>query len=152
MGVNDTSAACLSERDRYFMEQALAQAELAYSLQEVPVGAVVVCDGAVIATGYNQPITSHNPCAHAEVIALQHAGEALGNYRLNDCTLYVTLEPCSMCAGAIVHARIKRVVYAATEPKSGAVCSQQQFFQQPFINWQPEVQAGVLQELSLIHI
>lgn len=146
MGIGTTSAAEERARDAYFMTQALAQAELAYSQQEVPVGAVVVCDGKIIASGFNQPITSHNPCAHAEIVALQQAGEALGNYRLNECTLYVTLEPCSMCAGAIVHARIKRVVFATTEPKAGAVCSQQRFFKQPFINWQPEVEAGVLQD------
>ncbi len=105
------------------MRRALAQAAYADSLNEVPVGAVLVRDGEVIAEGYNQPIACHDPSAHAEIQVLRAAGKALGNYRLPDTTLYVTVEPCLMCVGAILHARVGRVVYGAREPKMGAVDS-----------------------------
>jgi tRNA(adenine34) deaminase len=107
--------------DKGFMELALAAAEQAEQAGEVPVGAVVVYEGQIIAQAFNQPILSHNPCAHAEVLALSQAGETLNNYRLKGCTLYVTLEPCSMCVSAMIHARIDRCVYGASDPKTGAL-------------------------------
>lgn len=106
--------------DRHFMQRALAEARLALAEGEVPVGAVVVHQGDVIATGRNAPIRLHDPSAHAEMLALRAAGTALGNYRLDNCTLYVTLEPCPMCMAAISHARIARVVFAAPDPRAGA--------------------------------
>lgn len=136
----------IESQDQAWMQKALDLADKAEALGEVPVGAVVVLKGEIIGQGYNCPISQHDPSAHAEIQALRDAAKHIGNYRLADAELYVTLEPCSMCAGAIVHARIKRVVYAATEPKSGVVCSQQQFFQQSFLNHQVEVLGGVLAE------
>lgn len=114
--------------DEYFMRLALAAAEQAAQQGEVPVGAVVVAadQRTVIATGRNQPISSHDPTAHAEVVALRAAAAALQNYRLDGCTLYVTLEPCTMCVGALVHARLARVVFAAHEPKAGSLHSVRQ--------------------------
>lgn len=109
--------------DEYFMQHALTLAKRAESEGEVPVGAVLIKDDCIIAQGWNQPIQSHNPTAHAEIIALRNAAEKLKNYRLNQTTLYVTLEPCVMCVGAMIHARINRLVFAATDPKTGAVCS-----------------------------
>ncbi|MEI6738458.1 MAG: tRNA adenosine(34) deaminase TadA [Pseudomonadota bacterium] len=106
--------------DEAFMREALALAAHAAAQGEVPVGAVVVKDHAVIGRGFNQPITSNDPTAHAEIVALRDAAKRSGNYRLVDCTLYVTLEPCAMCVGAMLHARVSRVVWGATEPKSGA--------------------------------
>ena len=106
--------------DTQYMTLALAEAAKARALGEVPVGAVVVKDGEVIATGFNRPIGLHDPTAHAEVQAMRAAAVALGNYRLPGCTLYVTLEPCAMCVGAMVHARLARIVYGATDPKTGA--------------------------------
>ena len=107
-------------QDALFMQQALEQARHAWALGEVPVGAVVVKDGVVIATGYNQPIGKHDPTAHAEIMALRAAATVLGNYRLPGCELYVTLEPCVMCSGAMMHARLTRVVFGAPDPKTGA--------------------------------
>ncbi|MGD2117012.1 MAG: tRNA adenosine(34) deaminase TadA [Chromatiales bacterium] len=112
-----------SASDEKFMQQALDLARQAESHGEVPVGAVLVLDGEVIGEGWNQPISAHDPTAHAEIMALRDAGRRVGNYRLPGTTLYVTLEPCPMCAGAIVHARVERVVYAASDPKSGAAGS-----------------------------
>ncbi|PVV05907.1 MAG: tRNA adenosine(34) deaminase TadA [gamma proteobacterium symbiont of Ctena orbiculata] len=109
--------------DRKFMQQALLLAQRAESEGEVPVGAVVVLDGKVIGEGWNQPIGLHDPTAHAEIVALRDAASRIGNYRLPGSTLYVTLEPCPMCAGAIVHARVERVIYAADDPKGGAAGS-----------------------------
>lgn len=106
--------------DQRLMQEAIGQAALAAASGEVPVGAVVVRDGEIVGRGFNRPIGSHDPTAHAEVQALRAAGQALGNYRLPGCDLYVTLEPCAMCAGAIQHARIRRVVYGAADPKTGA--------------------------------
>jgi tRNA(adenine34) deaminase len=126
------------------MQLALDQARLAWALGEVPVGAVVVCDGEVIATGYNQPIGRHDPTAHAEIVALRAAAEKLGNYRLPGCELYVTLEPCAMCSGAMMHARLARVVYAAVDPKTGACGSVLDLFQQEQLNHHTEVVGGVL--------
>ena len=123
---------------------ALEQAQHAWRLGEVPVGAVVVKDGEVIATGYNQPIGSHDPTAHAEIVALRAAADKLGNYRLPGCELYVTLEPCVMCSGAMMHARLARVVYAATDPKTGACGSVLNLFEQEQLNHHTEVVGGVL--------
>jgi tRNA(adenine34) deaminase len=110
-------------KDQQFMEHALLLAQRAQSLGEVPVGAVVVLDGEIIGEGWNQPIGLRDPTAHAEIVALRDAASRLGNYRLPGTTLYVTLEPCTMCAGAIVHARVARVVYAADDPRGGAAGS-----------------------------
>ena len=130
--------------DPAFMRLALDQARNAETLGEVPVGAVVVKDGKVIATGYNQPIGTNDPTGHAEIRALRAAGEILGNYRLNHCELYVTLEPCAMCAGAIMHARIARVIYGARDPKTGACGSVVNLFAEPLLNHHTHVTEGVL--------
>lgn len=134
----------ITEQDIAWMQHALLLADKAAELGEVPVGAVVVQNGAIIGEGFNQPIGLHDPTAHAEIQALRAAGRLLGNYRLPDADLYVTLEPCSMCAGAMVHARIRRVIFAAAEPKAGVAASQLQFFQQDFLNHKVEVIGGVL--------
>jgi tRNA(adenine34) deaminase len=126
------------------MQLALDQARLAWAAGEVPVGAVLVRDGEVIATGFNQPIGRHDPTAHAEIMALRSAAEKIGNYRLPGCELYVTLEPCAMCSGAMMHARLARVVYAATDPKTGACGSVLHLFQHPQLNHHTEVVGGVL--------
>ncbi len=119
------------ERDHHFMALALAQAALAQKNGEVPVGALIVCDDEVIAAAHNEPIKRHDPSAHAEMLAIRAACERMQNYRLNRCTLYVTLEPCPMCAGAILNARIKRVVFAASDPKAGAAGSVLQVLRHP---------------------
>ena len=129
-----------------FMQLALEQAQHAWRLGEVPVGAVVVKDGVVIATGFNQPIGRHDPTAHAEIIALRAAAEKLGNYRLPGCELYVTLEPCVMCSGAMMHARLARVVYAAPDPKTGAAGSVVDLFAHDGLNHHTEVAGGVMAE------
>ena len=129
-----------------FMQLALEQAQHAWRLGEVPVGAVVVKDGVVIATGFNQPISSHDPTAHAEIVALRAAADKLGNYRLPGCELYVTLEPCVMCSGAMMHARLARVVYGAQDPKTGACGSVLDLFAQERLNHHTEVVGGVLAE------
>ena len=126
------------------MDRALQLAQAAADAGEVPVGAVVLdADGRTIAEAANAPIAGHDPTAHAEVLALRRAGEALGNYRLPGCTLVVTLEPCTMCAAAISHARVKRVVYGASDPKGGAVESGVRFFEAPTCHHRPEVMGGV---------
>lgn len=132
--------------DFFFMQQALAQAQAASEAGEVPVGAVVVHNGAVIATGRNAPVAAHDPTAHAEIVALRAAAAQRGNYRLADCTLYVTLEPCAMCAGAMLHARLKRVVFAAADAKTGAAGSVVNLFDQPLLNHQTALSGGVLAE------
>ena len=129
-----------------FMRLALAQAAHADRLNEVPVGAVLIHEGKVIAEGFNQPIALHDPCAHAEIQVLRKAGEALGNYRLSDTTLYVTIEPCVMCVGAILHARVGHVVYGAAEPKTGAVSSAFQLLQDERQFHVAQVTQGVLAE------
>jgi len=134
--------------DEFWMFRALQQAKHAESVGEVPVGAVVVLGNTLVGEGFNQVISGHDASAHAEIIALRQASQLLENYRLPETTLYVTLEPCSMCAGAIVHARVARIVYAATEPKAGVACSQQHFFESEFLNHHPEVQGGVLAKQS----
>ncbi len=130
--------------DEYFMRQALDQALNAKLSGEVPVGAVIVQGGQMIATGYNRPITTHDPTAHAEIVALRHAAQLVQNYRLPGCTLYVTLEPCAMCAMALLHARFKRVVFAATDPKTGAAGSVANLFSDPRLNHHTTLCAGVL--------
>lgn len=131
-------------QDERFMQEALALAAEGAALGEVPVGAVVVHDGQVVGRGFNCPISRHDPSAHAEMVAIRDAAQALENYRLVGATLYVTLEPCSMCAGLIVHSRIARVVYGATEPKAGVAISRGQFFEQAFLNHRVLVEGGVL--------
>jgi tRNA(adenine34) deaminase len=130
--------------DRMFMRLALAQAQVAAQAGEVPVGAVVVRAGQVVASAHNAPLGQTDPTAHAEVNAMRAAAQALGNYRLDDCTLYVTLEPCAMCSGAALHARFKRVVFGAYEPKTGAAGSVLNVFAYPQLNHQTEVSGGVL--------
>lgn len=130
--------------DRFFMRLALVQAQAAAAAGEVPVGAVVVRAGQVVASAHNAPLRQTDPTAHAEVNAMRAAAQALGNYRLDDCTLYVTLEPCAMCSGAALHARFKRVVFGATEPKTGAAGSVLNVFDYPQLNHQTEVTGGVL--------
>ena len=133
-----------SETDAHWMRQALAQAQAAGQAGEVPVGAVVVRGGEVIATGRNAPVQGQDPTAHAEIMALRAAAQRLGNYRLEGCTLYVTLEPCAMCSGAMLHARVPRVVFGAADPKTGAAGSVVDLFSSPQLNHQTQVQGGVL--------
>lgn len=128
------------------MRIALDQAQNAWLVGEVPVGAVILRAGQVIATGYNRPITEHDPTAHAEIVALRHAATLLGNYRLPECELYVTLEPCAMCAMALLHARLKRVVFGAADPKTGAAGSVIDLFAQPQLNHHTQVQRGLMAE------
>jgi tRNA(adenine34) deaminase len=132
--------------DAEFMSEALTLAMSARQAGEVPVGAVVVCDGQIIGRGYNAPISSHDPSAHAEIQALRAAAVALRNYRLTGCTLYVTLEPCAMCAGAIQHARIARVVFGAADPKTGACGSVVNLFAEPLLNHHARIEGGILAE------
>jgi len=134
------------ERDVEFMRAALAIARQGLERDEVPVGAVVVMDDEVIGAGYNQPIGTHDPTAHAEIVAMRAAAARLGNYRLSGATLYVTIEPCMMCVGAMVHARLARLVYGASEPKAGAVESTQRAHEHPALNHRIEVTGGVLAE------
>jgi len=133
-----------AEIDAAMMREALQLAALAALRDEVPVGAVVVKDGEIIGRGYNAPIASRDPTAHAEIRALRDAASAVGNYRLGGCTLYVTLEPCAMCAGAIMHARIARLVYGASDPKTGACGSVVDLFSEERLNHHAEVTGGVL--------
>lgn len=135
-----------NEQDLEFMQLALVEAQKARALGEVPVGAVLVSDNQVIATGHNQPICNNDPSAHAEVAALRAAGQNLSNYRLPNTTLYVTLEPCMMCCGAIMHARISRVVYGAADAKTGCVHSVLNLFDNPRLNHHTMVEGGVLAE------
>ena len=130
--------------DADFMALALAQAQHAWRLGEVPVGAVVVKDSELVAVGYNRPIGRHDPTAHAEIVALRAAAEKLGNYRLPGCELFVTLEPCAMCSGAMMHARLARVVYGATDPKTGACGSVLNLFEHEKLNHHTVLVGGVL--------
>jgi tRNA(adenine34) deaminase len=133
-----------AELDRQFMQQAIEQAQLAALAGEVPVGAVLVRDGQVISKAFNQPITHHDPSAHAEMLALRQAALAEQNYRIPGTTLYVTLEPCTMCAGAILHARVDRVVFGAPDPKTGAAGSVTDVFSSKQINHQTSVEGGIM--------
>lgn len=135
----------MADNDETLMQSALAQAREAALAGEVPIGALIFDPSSktVVATARNSPISQHDPSAHAEILALRAAGKALGNYRLSGLWLYVTLEPCAMCAGAISHARIGRLIYGAPDEKGGAVAHGPKFFAQPTCHWKPEVTAGV---------
>ena len=130
------------------MRAALVEALKACEVGEVPIGAVVVVDGAIVGTGFNRPISSHDPTAHAEIVALREAAAAIGNYRLTGATLYVTVEPCLMCVGAMVHARIGLVVYGAPEPKAGALASMTRAHELAGLNHRLQVEGGVLADES----
>jgi tRNA(adenine34) deaminase len=130
--------------DELWMEEALRSAQRALEMGEVPVGAVIVCEGRIVGRGWNRNISDSDPTAHAEIVALREAGAIVGNHRLGDCELFVTIEPCAMCAGAMVHARIKRLVYGADDPKAGAVRSVMQVLNYPQMNHKVEVRGGVL--------
>ena len=130
--------------DELWMEEAIRAAQRALEMDEVPVGALVVCDGKVVGRGWNRNLADSDPTAHAEIIALREAGKNVGNHRLGDCELFVTIEPCAMCAGAMVHARLKRLVYGADDPKAGAVHSVLQVLNHPGLNHRMEVRGGVL--------
>jgi tRNA(adenine34) deaminase len=144
-------------QDEYAMRLALDQALNAQLVGEVPVGAIIthMADGVpqVLATGYNRPITTSDPTAHAEIVALRHAAQLLGNYRLPGCTLYVTLEPCAMCAMALMHARVGRIVFAAKDPKTGACGSVLNLFDNPKLNHHTQVEGGLLADAAgtLLH-
>ena len=131
-------------QDEIFMQAALEEAQLAAAAGEVPIGAVVVTNGQIIVRGQNRVLRDVDPTAHAEIVAMRAAAYATGNYRLVDCELYVTLEPCAMCAGAMVHARLARLVYGASDPKAGAVHSVVEVLNHPRLNHQMPVTAGVL--------
>ncbi len=131
---------------REFMETALEQARQGQAAGEVPIGAVIVVDGRVVARAYNQPVSTCDPTAHAEMLALRDAGKAAANYRLTDATVYVTLEPCLMCVGALVHARVREVVYGAPEPKTGALVSAVRGLDLPGLNHRFAVTGGVMEE------
>ncbi len=133
-----------AKTDELFMEEALRSAQRALEAGEVPVGAIVVCGGKIISSGGNRNLADCDPTAHAEILALRQAGAALGNHRLEDCELFVTIEPCAMCAGALVHARLKRLVYGADDPKAGAVHSVMQVLNHPSLNHRMEIRRGVL--------
>ncbi len=132
--------------DEHWMQRALALAQAAADRGEIPVGAVLVLDDEMLGEGSNNPIGASDPTAHAEILALRQAAERLGNYRLVNTTLYVTIEPCTMCVGAIVHARVGRVVFGAPEPKAGAVVSQNQLFDHPAMNYRVRYEGGVLED------
>ena len=135
-----------TEQDIKWMQHALKLAKRAESIDEVPVGAVLIKDNELVAEGWNQPISGIDPTAHAEIVALRKAAKALNNYRLVDTTLYVTLEPCAMCAGAIVHARVKRVVIGAADPRTGAAGSVFNLLQSEQLNHVVDVEQGVLEK------
>jgi tRNA(adenine34) deaminase len=130
--------------DELWMEEALREARDALAAGEVPVGAVVVLDGRVVGRGSNRNLNDSDPTAHAEIVALREAGRTVGNHRLLECAIYTTIEPCAMCAGALIHARVRRLVYGADDPKAGAVHSVMQVVNHPQLNHHMEVQAGVL--------
>ena len=139
----DTLAAL--QNDEFWMSRALELAREAERMGEVPIGAVLVLDNECVAEAWNQPIAAHDPSAHAEMLAMRQAGQKLGNYRLNNTTLYVTLEPCAMCAGAIIHARVARVVYGATDPRAGAGGSVFQILDSDKLNHRVRITGGVLE-------
>jgi len=130
--------------DEYFMEEALRCAQRAFQMGEVPVGAVVVCGSEIVGRGWNRNLADADPTAHAEIVALREAAANVGNHRLGGCSLFVTIEPCAMCAGALVHARIERLVYGADDPKAGAVRSVMQVLNHSSLNHRMQVQGGVL--------
>jgi tRNA(adenine34) deaminase len=130
--------------DEVWMYEALRAAQRALQTGEVPVGAVVVCDGRMVSSGFNRNILDSDPTAHAEIVALRQAAASIGNHRLGNCDLFVTIEPCAMCAGAMVHARIRRLVYGAEDPKAGAVHSVMRVLNHPSLNHRIEVKGGIL--------
>jgi len=134
--------------DEVWMEEALRAAQLALEAGEVPVGAVVVCDGKIVGRGWNRNITDCDPTAHAEIVALREAGANIGNHRLGGCELFATIEPCAMCAGAVVHARLLRLVYGTGDPKAGAVQSVMRVLNHPQLNHRVDVRSGVLASRS----
>jgi tRNA(adenine34) deaminase len=136
----------MRDADEEFMRDALSEALTAAAAGEVPIGAVAVVRGKIVGRGQNRVLRDLDPTAHAEIVAIRDAAKAIGNYRLTDCELFVTLEPCAMCAGAMVHARPKRLVYGARDPKAGAAGSVLQVLNHPRLNHQMEVTAGVLEE------
>ncbi|HEX7047596.1 MAG TPA: tRNA adenosine(34) deaminase TadA [Gammaproteobacteria bacterium] len=138
----------MNEQDEKFMQRALELARKGEQAGEVPVGCVIVKDGEIIGEGFNHPISAHDPTAHAEIGAMREAAARLNNYRLVDTTLYVTLEPCTMCAGAMVHARVKRLVFGASEPRTGAVGSVYDIVRDERLNHRLEVESGVLADES----
>lgn len=144
--VNSLEQQSQAERDAFFMARAYALAHQAEQIDEIPVGAVVVANGEIIGEGYNQSIKLNDPSAHAEMLAIRQAGENIKNYRLIDCTLYVTLEPCPMCAGLLVHSRINRLVYAAKDEKTGAAGTVMNLAQHEKLNHQIKITAGVMAE------
>ncbi len=150
--MTDNVSPAQSVIDAHFMSRALELARAAEAAGEVPVGALIVKDGEVIAEGWNRPISTNDPTAHAEIVAMRAAAERLGSYRLLDTTLYVTLEPCPMCAGAMVHARIKRLVFAATDPRAGAAGSVFNIVQHPSLNHRLEITGGVMAEECSDHL
>jgi tRNA(adenine34) deaminase len=133
-----------NESDEFWMEEALRAAQRALDAGEVPVGAVVIHQGKIVGRGFNRNILDSDPTAHAEVVALREAGADVGNHRLSDCDLFATIEPCAMCAGAIAHARIRRLVYGADDPKAGAVHSVMHVLNHPALNHRAEIRGGVL--------
>lgn len=133
---------------REMMNEALDQARVAAAQGEVPVGAIVVKDGVIIGRGANRPLAHHDPTAHAEILAIRAAAEHLGNDRLTGCDLWVTLEPCAMCAGAIAHSRIARLYYGAEDPKGGAVAHGPRLFEQPTVHHRPEIYSGIAADES----
>ena len=135
-----------SRDDESWMEQALEQARMAAQAGEVPVGTLVIKDGEIIGLGHNRNLLDHDPSAHAEIIALRQAAARLGNHRLTGCEMFVTIEPCAMCAGALVHARLARLVYGASDPKAGAAGSVLQVLNHPGLNHKMEIRSGVLAE------
>ena len=143
MQLANSSIAAADDAQRW-MREALGLANLAQQVDEVPVGAIVVRDGVIVGRGGNAPVAANDPTAHAEIAALRDAGRALGNYRLPDCDLYVTLEPCAMCAGAIIHARIRRLVFGASDPKTGACGGVVNLFAERRLNHHSTVVGGVL--------
>ncbi len=141
----------MTDNDAIYMQMAIEQAKRAHIADEVPVGAVIVKSGEVLATGFNQVICHHDPSSHAEIEAIRLAGQSLSNYRLIDTTLYVTLEPCSMCVGAMIHARIKRVVFGAYDQKTGAITSALRLLDSPIHNHRIEWSGGILEE-ECVHL
>jgi len=137
-------AASPTTPDELWMEEALREAARAQAAGEVPVGALVVCDGRIVGRSGNRNLLDHDPTAHAEMVALRQAGQAIENHRLGDCEMFVTIEPCAMCSGAMIHARLKRLVYGADDAKAGAVHSVMQVVNHPALNHQMEVTSGVL--------
>jgi tRNA(adenine34) deaminase len=144
MGDKQLSGPDQPSSDELWMEEALRCAQRALGAGEVPVGAVVVCEGRVVGRGWNRNLADHDPTAHAEIVALREAGQNLGNHRLGECELFATIEPCAMCAGAAIHARVRRLVYGADDPKAGAVRSILQVVNHPSVNHHMEVRGGVL--------